>query len=225
MLPLLVNHNFDFNYDFNFNLNYIYNYKYIYCAQMIPLLILMFFIIRRGLAMRRCGGAYIPNTSITAANIPSREHEMQIIQTQIEQSTETFVMHKCDTEVKRAHFRSVLAKIMPTAEEWYAARDNIKTKRQTFFSDALRRQMLERDPVCRGGCGTSFEFGIEQFDIDHRVPHSIGGPNDISNFQLLCLNCHRIKCNFEKSSKAYSGAFMGTRSGVNRFPTQRLDGL
>lgn len=42
-------------------------------------------------------------------------------------------------------------------------------------------------------CNKVVEY--EECNADHIVPLSLGGTNDIENFQLLCLKCHREKTN------------------------------
>lgn len=36
-------------------------------------------------------------------------------------------------------------------------------------------------------------FDEAGYDIDHIVPLSEGGTNDVSNLQALCVSCHRVK--------------------------------
>ena len=42
-----------------------------------------------------------------------------------------------------------------------------------------------------GGCRTHFEF--RHFEVDHKVPRSKAGGDNIGNLQLLCASCNRIK--------------------------------
>lgn len=37
------------------------------------------------------------------------------------------------------------------------------------------------------------------FDIDHRIPFSVGGADDSSNYQALCPTCHAFKSRIERS--------------------------
>jgi hypothetical protein len=37
------------------------------------------------------------------------------------------------------------------------------------------------------------EFDESGYQIDHIVELSIGGTNDITNLQVLCVNCHSVK--------------------------------
>ena len=48
-----------------------------------------------------------------------------------------------------------------------------------------------------GGCRMDFPFKI--FEVDHLVPQSRGGQDDIDNLQLLCSHCNRIKGDREQS--------------------------
>lgn len=36
-------------------------------------------------------------------------------------------------------------------------------------------------------------FDEAGYDIDHKVPLSEGGNNDVTNLQALCVSCHRVK--------------------------------
>ena len=47
------------------------------------------------------------------------------------------------------------------------------------------------------GCRMDFPFKI--FEVDHMVPQSRGGQDDIDNLQLLCSHCNRIKGDREQS--------------------------
>jgi len=52
----------------------------------------------------------------------------------------------------------------------------------------LRRQIIRRDGRCRY-CGTT----AGPWEIDHRVPVSLGGTNRTSNLVLACAECNRKK--------------------------------
>jgi 5-methylcytosine-specific restriction endonuclease McrA len=52
----------------------------------------------------------------------------------------------------------------------------------------VRELVLERDGHACRHCG-----GSEQLTMDHVVPWSLGGSDDPSNLQTLCMSCNRAK--------------------------------
>lgn len=59
-------------------------------------------------------------------------------------------------------------------------------------SESVRYQVLKRDRRCQL-CGSGPEHGPLQ--VDHIVPRSQGGTNEIGNLQVLCALCNRGKSN------------------------------
>lgn len=57
-------------------------------------------------------------------------------------------------------------------------------------SDRRRRRklLIRRDGRACRFCGSS-----ENLTIDHVIPKSIGGTNDLRNLQLLCADCNAAK--------------------------------
>lgn len=53
------------------------------------------------------------------------------------------------------------------------------------------------EPVCRNLLTRVIPTSI--LEIDHRVPLSLGGSNDLNNLQLLCGDCHRAKTACEQA--------------------------
>jgi 5-methylcytosine-specific restriction endonuclease McrA len=48
-------------------------------------------------------------------------------------------------------------------------------------------------------CATCKIGPLADYDIDHKVPLSKGGPNNIENLQMLCVGCHRLKTSIERT--------------------------
>ena len=66
-------------------------------------------------------------------------------------------------------------------------------------SDFERLYEYECPCYRRGGDG-SFDRN-DLCDVDHIVATNRGGTSKINNGMALCLNCHRVKTNYEKKNK------------------------
>ena len=58
--------------------------------------------------------------------------------------------------------------------------------------DSVRYEVLKRDRACLL-CGAGPKDAV--LEVDHIVPRSKGGSNDLSNLQVLCRTCNRGKSN------------------------------
>ena len=54
-------------------------------------------------------------------------------------------------------------------------------------------QEIERCSLCGNLDSVLF------FDMDHKIPTCLGGPNSRWNIWPVCLRCHRAKCHYESS--------------------------
>ena len=63
------------------------------------------------------------------------------------------------------------------------------------FSKEQRKQVLERSNYHCLCCGKKLELGDEDCTIDHVIPLSRGGTNDIDNLVTLCFDCNSYKSN------------------------------
>jgi len=62
-----------------------------------------------------------------------------------------------------------------------------------LFSDKQKREVYEFQKGICISCGE--KYNIEEMDADHITPWSKGGKTIISNLQLLCKQCNRVKSN------------------------------
>lgn len=62
-----------------------------------------------------------------------------------------------------------------------------------YVSGTIRYEVMKRAKSRCELCGVSTEF--RALEIDHIIPRSKGGSDDISNFQVLCTSCNGTKNN------------------------------
>jgi|GEM_PF-2402108 len=61
-------------------------------------------------------------------------------------------------------------------------------------SKKARFEVMQRDGFCCRLCGRGKVEGVT-LHLDHRIPISRGGTNDLSNLQTLCEDCNQGKSN------------------------------
>jgi 5-methylcytosine-specific restriction endonuclease McrA len=64
-------------------------------------------------------------------------------------------------------------------------------KKSRYIPASVRVTVLHRDSYKCIFCGRSSKQ--IQLEVDHIIPFSKGGNNDISNLQTLCIDCNRGK--------------------------------
>ncbi len=62
------------------------------------------------------------------------------------------------------------------------------------ISPKIRSKVLRRDHYTCNHCGKSIDDGAK-LEVDHIVPVSKGGTNDLNNLQVLCWECNHGKSN------------------------------
>ena len=62
------------------------------------------------------------------------------------------------------------------------------------ISESLKSEILDRDNCRCRACGFSDRLTLE---IDHMIPRSLGGLDDLDNLQALCSFCNNTKANIE----------------------------
>lgn len=63
--------------------------------------------------------------------------------------------------------------------------------RKKFFNDKSNKSKSGLYKCVR--CGR--KFTKDQIDVDHIIPQSLGGSDDLGNLQCLCVHCNRSKGN------------------------------
>lgn len=87
-------------------------------------------------------------------------------------------------------------------------------KHKTVDGYAKARALIDRDGFKCGWCGSK-----DNLEIDHIIPRSLGGTNDLKNLRILCRDCHRPRRNPRNSwqeayKKGYNEGFKeGYRKG------------
>ena len=66
-----------------------------------------------------------------------------------------------------------------------------KQKRSRYISASVRVSVLNRDGYRCVFCGRSAKQ--VELEVDHIIPFSQGGSNDLNNLQTLCFDCNRGK--------------------------------
>ena len=73
-----------------------------------------------------------------------------------------------------------------------------RSKASGYISGNIRWQVLERAKSRCEACGIS--NNDKAIEVDHIIPRSLGGKDELSNFQALCYSCNSMKKNKSKTN-------------------------
>lgn len=109
--------------------------------------------------------------------------------------------HHSRMEAMKAIYRKNNAKrIGPLSPRWKNNRDEVRgrVRCKVDFTKRQKKDIYIRDKGICQKCGIFCLRDVEvnhpfKANIDHVIPVEDGGKNDLSNGQVLCLNCHKFK--------------------------------
>ena len=70
----------------------------------------------------------------------------------------------------------------------------------------LRRKVFLRAHGCCEYCRSQARFALQSFSVDHIVPRSTGGLDDVKNLALACQGCNSHKYSRTRTRDPVSGA-------------------
>lgn len=79
--------------------------------------------------------------------------------------------------------------------------ERVKTKDRVFFSREKKEKILHKSKGVCAHCGK--ELDLETMTVDHVIPLSKGGTNELKNLVALCEDCNRGKCNYVVDPEDY----------------------
>jgi 5-methylcytosine-specific restriction protein A len=82
---------------------------------------------------------------------------------------------------------NALLQQMLEAQNWLK-QPGIIVREKVDIPAAARRKIIAKKGACCRACHATSDL-----TVDHRIARALGGTNDISNLQVLCLGCNRAK--------------------------------
>lgn len=83
-------------------------------------------------------------------------------------------------------------KTLKVREEIYEANNQPKIHRTRKMTQSTRILVFERDNYTCQICGKTLKDGVK-LEVDHIIPVSRGGSDNLNNLQTLCFDCNREK--------------------------------
>ncbi len=90
--------------------------------------------------------------------------------------------------------RTQLTQIKEALTEEYnklMARKRLEDNIHRVFTEKQKREIFLRDKGTCQSCGKA--VSLREYEVDHIIPYSKGGPTTIENGQCLCRACNRRK--------------------------------
>lgn len=123
--------------------------------------------------------------------------------------------HSRTEEMKNITRETMQKRVGELSPRWKKNRDEIRGRKraQVDFTKIMKRSIYVRDNGICQSCGafTIWNANVDdalKTNIDHIIAVKDGGSNDLSNGQVLCLMCHKMKhsakANRMNSGKPYS---------------------
>jgi 5-methylcytosine-specific restriction endonuclease McrA len=84
------------------------------------------------------------------------------------------------------------------------------------FSAKTKQQALERAKFCCEGEGCGVSLVGKRVEVDHIDPSYFSGDNDLSNAQILCVVCHRIKTRRDITAIAKTKRIQAKHAGIRK---------
>ena len=146
--------------------------------------------------------------------LPDQDKEKQYLKEQVQILLEDKVQLKEQIDVKDRQLTAQADEIsqmrLLLQERFNIVTMELKEirKRKGRYADQITKRVHRTEPERRKiairqnwkCAGHECSKELEEYDIDHIIPLSLGGKEDIDNLQALCPGCHRKKTDRERMS-------------------------